>query len=385
MISERVTPFGTTIFTEINGLAQQHQAINLGQGAPDFPSPPHVIDAAHRALDTPHHQYAPGWGYPELRQVIAAHAQRFYQMPVDPAANVLICNGATEGIFATMLGLLNPDDEVILFEPYYDSYLPSIKMAGGIPKFLPLHAPDWTFDPDELKALFSEKTRAIVINTPHNPTGKLFTKAELELIADLCQEYDVLAITDEVYEHIVFDEHQHHRMATLDGMRDRTITISSLGKTFTVTGWKIGWVLGNHDLLIGIFRARQFMSFAVASPLQWAAIDILQSPDRYFDELKTTYQTKRDFLYTALQDTILKPLLPQGGYFVMADTSALKLPTDREVAEYLIQEIGVAAIPPSAFYSDPHRHLAYPLIRFSICKTDHTLQQAVERLKGLTA
>ncbi len=383
MIAQRVQSFGTTIFTEINILAQQYQAVNLGQGAPDFASPPQVLAALEKAIQTPHHQYAPGWGYPQLQEAVAAHAERFYGMKVDPAKEVLITVGATEAIFATMMGLINPGDEVILFEPFYDSYVPSILMAGGVPRYIPLQAPDWNFDPEELKSLFSARTRAIVINTPHNPTGKIYSRQELEFIAELCQQFDVLAITDEVYEHILFDGCQHLRLATLSGMENRTVTISSLGKTFTVTGWKIGWVIGANPLVTGIFRARQFISFAVASVLQWAAIEILNSPDDYFIELQTNYQKKRDYLYHALQQTPLKPLLPQGGYFVMADTSALNPENDRAFAEYLIREHGVACIPPSAFYSEPHRPLAYHLARLSICKKDETLQQAVERLKGL--
>lgn len=383
MIAQRVQPYGTTIFTEMNTLAAQHNAINLGQGAPDFASPPHVLAAAERALHTPRHQYAPGWGYPELHEAIAAHADRFYQMKINPQNEVLVTIGATEGIFSTMMGLINPGDEVILFEPFYDSYIPSITMAGGIPRYIPLHAPDWTFDADELKNLFSDKTRAIMLNTPHNPTGKIYSRAELELVAELCQKHDVIAIMDEVYEHIVFDDCEHVRMATLPGMENRTVTLSSLGKTFTVTGWKIGWAMGNFSLLSGIFKARQFISFSVASVLQWAAVEILQSPDSYFAELKTTYQRKRDYLYHALQATPLKPLSSQGGYFVMADTSALNPANDRLFAEELIKKVGVACIPPSAFYSEAHQSMAHHLARFSICKKDDTLQAAVKRLKGL--
>jgi N-succinyldiaminopimelate aminotransferase len=383
-MAERVAGFETTIFTAINMLAQEHQAVNLGQGAPDIPTPPHVLEAAWRAIDTPHHQYAPGWGYPQLHCAVADHAERFYNMRVDPKGEVLITNGATEGIFATIMGLVNPGDEVILIEPFYDSYLPSVLMAGGVPRFIPLRAPDWHFDHDELVSLFSSKTRAIFINTPHNPTGKVFTQEELEFIAELCQHYDVIAITDEVYEHILFDNARHIRMATLPGMANRTVTLSSLGKTFTVTGWKIGWAIGSNDLVTGIFRARQFISFAIASPLQWAAVEILQSPTSYFEELQTTYQAKRDYLYNALLQTPLKPLSPQGGYFIMTDTSAIPMPDDRAFAEYLIREIGVACIPPSAFYSSEHSHLAHHLARFSICKSDETLQVAVERLQKLS-
>lgn len=384
-IAARVANFGTTIFTEMNELAAHHQAVNLGQGAPDFPSPEFVIQAAQRAIATPHHQYAPGWGYLEMRQAVAHHAERFYGQLIDPTQQVAITNGATEGIFATMMGILNAGDEIIFFEPFYDSYVASVQMVGAIPRFLPLHAPNWEFDRDELASLFNAKTRAIMINTPHNPTGKMYSREELEFIAELCLAHDVIAITDEVYEHIVYSGAQHIRMATLPGMADRTITLSSIGKTFTVTGWKIGWAIGAADLVRGIFQARQFISFAVASALQWAAADILtNAPMSYFEELHDTYQTKRDFLYAALQQTRLKPILPQGSYFIMVDTSALQLPTDRAAADYLAREVGVVGIPPSPFYCAEHQHLAHPLLRLSVCKTDETLQKAAERLKQLS-
>lgn len=382
-MATRVAHFQTTIFAQINALAEQYDAINLGQGAPDFETPRHVIEAAQRALATPHHQYAPGMGYPELRKQVADHAKRFYMMDVNPDSEVVVTNGATEALFASILGLINPGDEVILIEPFYDSYLPAIEFAGGVPRYIPLHDPDWHLDFDELTALFNEKTRAIMLNTPHNPTGKVFSYDELSRIAALCQQFDVLVITDEVYEHILFDDARHIRMATLPGMAERTVTISSLGKTFTATGWKIGWAMATSELITGIFRVRQFISFAVAAPLQWAAIDILNAPDTYFTELKATYQRKRDFLVEALQATPLQPLIPQGGYFVMADVSALGQANDRAATEYLVREIGVATIPPSAFYSAAHTHLAHHLSRFSICKRDDTLHAAAEKLQAL--
>jgi len=382
-MAERVAGFGTTIFTEINNLAAEHNAVNLGQGAPDFAPPPHVVEITRKAVESSHYQYSPGWGYPEIHVAVAEHAARFYEQDIDPTREVLITNGATEGIFSAMMGLVNPADEVILFEPFYDSYLPSIKWAGGIPRYIPLHAPDWQFDRDELANLFSDKTRAIFVNTPHNPTGKVYTEDELTFIAELCQKYDVIAVTDEVYEHILFDNSRHIRLATLPGMENRTVTLSSLGKSFTVTGWKIGWAIGDATLMTGMFRARQFISFAVASLLQWAAVEILRSPDQYFADLHTMYQAKRDFLFDALAETPLKPLASQGTYFIMTDTSALGLPDDRAFAEYLVKEVGVACIPPSAFYSDANRHLAKNLARFSVCKTDETLQQAANRLREI--
>jgi N-succinyldiaminopimelate aminotransferase len=383
-MAARVADFGTTIFTEMNELAARYQAVNLGQGAPDFASPALVVQAAQRAVTTSRYQYAPGWGYPEMRQAVAQHAERFYGQAVDPTSEVVITNGATEAIFATMMGLLNPGDEIIFFEPFYDSYVASVKMAGAIPRFIPLHAPTWEFDWDELKGMFNPRTRAIMVNTPHNPTGKVYTRPELEYIAELCQAYDVIAITDEVYEHILYTGAQHLRLATLPGMAKRTLTLSSIGKTFTATGWKIGWAIGAPDLVRGVFQARQFISFAVASLLQSAAADVLSNaPMSYYEELQQLYQAKRDFLYTALQQTKLKPIMPQGSYFIMADCSALGLPDDRTAADYLAREVGVVSIPPSPFYCAEHRHLAHSLLRFSVCKTDETLQAAAERLTQL--
>ena len=297
---------------------------------------------------------------------------------------VVITSGATEGIFATLMGLINPGDEVILFEPFYDSYLPGVLWAGGVPRYIPLHAPDWHFDRDELTQLFNEKTRAIMINTPHNPTGKLFTREELEFIAELCQRHDVIAVTDEVYEHIIFDDAQHIPMATIPGMKDRTVTLGSIGKTFSLTGWKIGWAIAPETLVTGVFRARQFITFAVASVLQWACVEILNSPTTYFEELRAMYENKRDLLYAGLNQTPLKPLKPKGSYFIMTDTSALGLPDDRTTAEYLIREVGVAPIPPSAFYSEEHKYLAKNLLRFSFCKNDETMQAAVKKLENMS-
>ena len=262
---------------------------------------------------------------------------------------------------------------------------PACRWRAGVPRYIPLLAPDWHFDRDELAALFSDKTRAIMINTPHNPTGKVFTQEELQFIAELCQKHDAIAITDEVYEHILFGNARHVRMATLPGMQNRTVTLSSLGKSFTVTGWKIGWAIGNETLMTGMFRARQFISFSVASVLQWAAAEIMNSSDQYFADLRSMYQAKRDYLFDALGETPLKPLASEGTYFIMTDTSALGLPDDRAFAEYLVKEVGVACIPPSAFYSPEHRHLAKNLARFSVCKTDETLQAAAERLRTITA
>ena len=286
-MSDRVAGFGTTIFTEINQLAQQHHALNLGQGKPDFDSPPPVIAAAVQALQAgKYNQYAPGDGVPELRQAVANHASRFYNLDIDPQAGVVVTAGATEAVFSSVLGLVDKGDEVIVIEPYFDSYVPNITMAGATPVYVPLHPPDWTFDPDELRQAFNSKTRAIIINTPHNPTGRVFTLEELTLIADLCIEHDVTVISDEVYEHLIYDGAHHIPIATLPGMFERTATVSSLGKTFSATGWKIGWVSGAPEIVTGVARAHQFVTFAVNHPAQVAAAAALALPGTYFEEFR---------------------------------------------------------------------------------------------------
>jgi len=383
-MASRVASLGTTIFAEMTALATAKGALNLGQGAPDFNPPPEVMTWAQEALQTPCHQYAHGWGYPEVRSAIVEHARHFYGQTLDPQREVLVTNGATEGIFAAMQGLVEAGDEVILLEPFYDSYLAGVLMAGGVPRFVPLHAPTWTFDPQELRAAFSPRTKLILLNTPHNPTGKVFSRAELQFIADLCQEFDVLALSDEVYEHIVFEGAQHVRLATLDGMAERTLTLSSLGKTFSVTGWKIGWALGSADLVSAVNRAKQYISYASASVLQWAAVAILNWTPHYVPALQAMYSAKRDLLLSALQASPLIPSPPQGTYFIMADTSALKCADDRAFAAWLVEAVGVACIPPSAFYNAAHRSLAQNWARFGFCKTDETLHAAAHRLERLT-
>ncbi len=385
-MAQRVAGFGTTIFSEINVLAREHGAVNLGQGAPDFDGPPEVIAAAVTALQGRLNQYPPGIGMPQVREAVALHAERFYGQKVDPATEVVITSGATEAMFAAILGLTDPGDEVIVFEPVYDSYVPNMLMAGVTPRYVPLRPPDWTFDPDELARAFNSRTRAIIVNTPHNPTGKVYSRADLSAIAELCRKHGVVAITDEVYEHILYDGARHIRLATLPGMGERTLTISSLGKTFTVTGWKIGWALGPQELVTGLNRAHQFITFAVSSPLQAAAAAALSLPNTYYEELQTTYQAKRDTMLRALRGAGLEAQPPQGGYFILADWRRMAPPhiqDDVQFARWLISEVGVACIPPSAFYQESDRQLARTLARFAVCKKDETLQAAAERLQKI--
>lgn len=382
-ISNRVAQFGTTIFTEINNLAQKHNAVNLGQGKPDFDGPTPIIEAAVRALQSgKNNQYAPGPGTPNLRNAISQHAAR-YDLDVDPNSGVIVTPGATECLFASVMGLVDAGDEVIIIEPYFDSYVPDVVMAGAKPVFVPLRPPTWAFDPDELKAAFNDKTRILMLNTPHNPTGRVFTLEELQLIAELCIQYDVTVISDEVYEHLVFDDAKHIPIATLPGMFERTVTIGSAGKTFGMTGWKVGWAYGPPQLIKGMGMAHQFIAFAANHPAQEAVAYAFTLPESYFEEYRQAYVTKRDLMMDALSAGGLKAQKPQGTYFVMADFSEVFDGDDIAFAKYLTEEIGVACIPPTFFYSDAHKHMVRTQARFAFCKSDDTLRQAGEKLAAL--
>lgn len=377
----RVAPYGITIFTEINDLAQQHNALNLGQGRPDFDGPSDVVAAFVGALNSgKHNQYAPSIGTLNARQAVANHAGRFYNLDIDPKHGVIITPGATEALFAAILGLVDKGDEVIVIEPYFDCYVPQIVMAGATPVYVPLHAPGWTLDPVELRAAFTSKTKAIIINSPQNPTGRVFTREELQVIADLCIEHDVIAISDEVYEHLTFDSAQHLPIAALPGMLERTVTISSMGKTFSVTGWRTAWAYGAPALIEGVARAHQYVTFASNHPAQEAAAYALNLPGTYYEELQAMYAIKRDILMGALTRAGFKAAKPEGTYFIVADFSDIFDGDDLEFARYMTTEVGVACIPPTFFYCNEHAHMASRLARFAFCKTDDMLRQAADRL-----
>src|SRR6185295_13901891 len=318
-MAQRVSGFGTTVFVEINALAREYNAVNLGQGAPDFDGPAEVLTAAVSAVNSALNQYAPGIGMPAVREAIATHAARFYGQTIDSETEVLVTSGATEAVFAAILGIADAGDEIIVFEPVYDSYVPNMVMAGVTPRYVPLRGDQWTFDPDELARAFTPRTRAIIINTPHNPTGKVYSRKELSLIAALCQKHNVVAITDEVYEHILYDDAAHTRLATLPGMAERTLTISSLGKTFSVTGWKIGWASGPASLVAGVRAAKQFMTFAGGTPFQHAGAAALRMDDGWYAAFSLELQTKRDHLIAGLSAAGLEVSTPQGTYFANAD------------------------------------------------------------------
>ena len=382
--ARRISTFGTTVFSEINMLAQQYHALNLGQGKPDFDTPSDIVTQLVQAAQAGlYNQYAPGPGTASLRQAIAGHAARFYDLEIDPAKGVVVTSGATEGIFSAILGLVDPGDEVIVIEPFYDSYVPNILMANAIAVCVPLHPPTWTFDADELRSAFSKKTRALILNTPQNPSGRVFTRQELTMIAELCIEYDVTVIADEVYEHLIFAPAQHIPIATLPGMFERTVTVSSAGKLFSMTGWKIGWVYGSPDLVQGVLGAHQFVTFAVHHPSQEAITYALNLPDTYYETFQAMYEKKRQLILAALDGAGLKSYVPEGTYFVMADYSDVFNGTPLEFTRYLTKDIGVASIPPESFYSQEHVHIGHGYVRFAFCKSDEMLQQAGERLAKL--
>ena len=381
--AQRLSGFGTSVFSEMSRLAVEHQAINLGQGFPDFPGPDFVKDAAEQAIRADMNQYAPSHGTPRLRRAIAADWSARFGRDVDPESEVTVTTGATEALMVGMLAFLDPGDEVIFFEPFYDAYVPDVRWAGGEPKVVRLNPPDWSFDPDELRAAFSGRTRILLLNTPHNPTGKVFTRPELELIAELCLRHDVLVLTDEVYERIVFDDHVHLPIATLPGMWERTLTISSTGKTFSMTGWKIGFAIGPAELNAALRATHQFATFATATPFQEAMAVAMETADSlgYYRQLHDEYSLRRDRLRAALADAGLPPLDCQGSYFLLSDVTSHGFTNDVDFCRYLVTDIGVAAIPPSAFYLDPAT--APPLARFCFAKRDETIDAAAARLATL--
>ena len=380
----RMRGFGTTIFAEMSALALSTGAINLGQGFPDTDGPREMLDAAIDAINTGRNQYPPGAGVPELLAAIAEHQRRFYGLSVDPTREVLVTAGATEAIAAVILGLCEPNDEVVTFEPYYDSYAATIALAGAVRRTSVLRFPDFAVDEESLRAAFSSRTRLVLLNTPHNPTGKVFSAAELARVAELCQQWDCLAITDEVYEHLVYAGARHARLAQLPGMATRTLTLSSMSKTFSFTGWRIGWVTGPPDLSRAVRLAHQFVLDCSATPLQAAAAAALALDDSYYSELAASYQLRRDFLAAALQEAGFEAALPAAGFFILAGFGRHDYADDFAACQHLAAEVGVAAIPPSAFFTPEHKHLGQRHVRFAFCKSMALLEQAAERLRRNT-
>ena len=385
-IADRFASFGTTIFAEMTALAAHHEAVNLSQGFPDFDGPDLGKLAAARAMKAGHNQYAPLPGTPVLREAIAGWASRVSGIGCDPDREITVTSGCTEAIAATMLGLLNPSDEVVVFEPYYDSYRACLAMAGATPRFVTMRRTEHGFgyDPADLRAAFGPKTRAVLVNTPHNPTGTVFSSAQLDEIATLCIEHDAIAICDEVYERLVYDDHQHTSIATRPGMRERSVVLSSSGKSFSLTGWKIGWAIAPEHLSRGIRMAHQFLTFAVATPLQHGIAALLNEGESEIVKLRDHYAHTRALLGVALQELGFELSLPQGSYFILADhtavTQRLGLETDVDLCRWLPEHAGVAAIPPSAFYSNPED--GAHLVRFAFCKRTETIDEAIRRLRS---
>ena len=384
-LSNKVLRFTKSIIRDMSRQAMQHGAINLSQGFPDFPASDEVKRAAIAAIEGDHNQYTMTWGTKRLRDAIAAKTAWSMGLEFDPEREIVVTVGSTEAMIATLLAVVNPGDEVIVFEPFFENYNPDTILTGATIRHATLHAPDWHFDREQLRALFNDKTKAIIITTPHNPTGKVFTRDELRFLADLCIEHDALAITDEIYEHIWYPDAtrdiQHVSMATLDGMRERTVTINSLSKTFEVTGWRLGYATAHPDLMDGIRLVHDFLSVCAAAPLQEAGVTALGLPRSYYDNLKQAYLKRRDFLVGALEESGFRCFTPDGAYYIMADISGFGFENDFAFAEYLIRDIGVAVVPGSSFYSRPE--LGAQQVRFCYCKRDDTLQAAAERLLHL--
>ncbi|MGW3102999.1 pyridoxal phosphate-dependent aminotransferase [Streptomyces sp. NPDC001100] len=382
LLNRRLAEFGTTIFAEMSALALKTGSINLGQGFPDTDGPEEIREAAVRALrDGRGNQYPPGPGVPELRTAIAAHQERRYGLSYDPDAEVLVTAGATEAIAAALLALVEPGDEVIAFEPYYDSYAACIAMAGGtrVPVTLRPHEGSFRLDLDELRAAVTDRTRLLLINTPHNPTGTVLTREELTAIAELAVERDLLVITDEVYEHLVFDTAEHIPLVTFPGMRGRTVSIGSAGKTFSFTGWKVGWVTGTAELVTAVRSAKQFLTYVASGPFQYAIAEALALPDSYFTAFREDMLAKRDLLAAGLTDAGFKVFQPAGTYFITTDIRPLGESDGFAFCRALPERAGVVAIPNAVFYD--HREAGGPFVRFAFCKQTGVLADAAERLR----
>ncbi len=385
VVSRKAQTFTESIIRDMTRQALQFGAINLSQGFPDFAAPEVLKQAACDAINADINQYAITWGSKRFRDAIVAKTKWHLGFDVDPDREVVVTCGSTEAMIATMLATLNPGDGVILFEPYYENYGPDSILSDAVPRFVTLYPPDWTFDPDELRAAFTPKTRAVVITTPHNPTGKVFTHEELRVIADLCIEHNVLVFTDEIYEHILYPDAtrdvKHVAMATLDGMRERTVTINGMSKTYSVTGWRVGYAIAPPEITDAIRKVHDFLTVGAAAPLQEAGVTALNLPPSYYEKLQRDYQQRRDFLLGVLEESGFRCFKPDGAYYIMTDIREFGFANDLEFTRHLVRDIGVAVVPGSSFYHHPE--LGAQQVRFCYCKRDETLQAAAERLVKL--
>ena len=379
--SEKVDRFTESVIREMTRIALQHQAVNLAQGFPDFPCPPELKQAATAAIAEDVNQYAITWGDRPFRQAIAEKVRGYLGLEIDPERQITVTCGSTEAMAATLLATVNPGDEVIVFEPFYENYGPDAVLASATPRYVSLRPPDWAFDPAELRQAFNNQTKAIIINTPHNPTGKVFSREELSLIADLCQEWDVLALTDEIYEHILYDGVEHVALATLPGMADRTVTINGLSKTYSVTGWRVGYALASPELTGAIRKVHDFLTVGAPAPLQRAGVVAMQLPSSYYENLAASYQQKRDRFLQTLDQAGFTYFVPKGAYYVLADVSQFGFASDVEFAHYLIKKIGVATVPGSSFLQPSGQRRS--LLRFCFSKRSETLQAAHDLLLKL--
>jgi len=385
-LSDKVSQFTESVIREMTRQAVLYGAVNLAQGFPDFAAPAEIKQAARAAIDSDVNQYAITWGAKNLRNAIARQMGVWQGIAVDPEKEVTVCCGSTEAMISTLLAVCNAGDEVVIFEPFYENYGPDSVLSGARPRFVKLRPPandrgEWTFDEQELRAAFDQHTKAIILNTPNNPTGKVFTRAELELIRDLCVEFDVLAITDEIYEHILFDGTEHISMASLDGMRERTVTINGMSKTYSVTGWRVGWAVAPEKITNAIRKVHDFLTVGAPAPLQEAGAAALSLPAVYYAKLAEGYRARRDHLIPALEGAGFKCFRPRGAYYVMTDISTFGFDDDVSFTKYLVKDVGVAAVPGSSFYRDPRDGARQ--VRFAFCKKLETLDAAAEKLEKL--
>lgn len=381
LTSEKASRFTESVIREMSRLAAKHQAVNLAQGFPDFPCPPELKEAACKAIHEDVNQYAITWGDKLFREAIAEKSGRYLGMSINPETNVTVTCGATEAMAATMLATVDPGDEVIVFEPYYENYGPDAILAGASPRFVNLYPPEWTFDEEELRRAFNPRTKAIIINTPHNPTGKVFSKQELEFIASLCQKWGVLAFTDEIYEHILYDGHTHVAMGSLPGMEELTVTINGLSKTYSITGWRVGYIIAPAAITDAIRKVHDFLTVGAAAPLQRAGVAAMNLPDEYYRVLAETYEEKRDAMLSVLDSSGVRYFRPQGAYYVFCDISDFGYKTDIEFTHFLLKDIGVAVVPGSSFFSSAE--LGHRYVRFCFSKKPETLEAAKARLMKL--
>jgi aspartate/methionine/tyrosine aminotransferase len=380
-LSIKASQFTESVIREMTRLAIAHDAVNLSQGFPDFPAPAEIKEAARQAIAADINQYAITWGAKSLRNAIAQKVEHQQGMSIDPECEITVCCGATEAMISTMMALINPGDEVIAFEPFYENYGPDAILSGATPRFVKLRPPDWRFDPDELKAAFGPATKAIILNTPNNPTGKVFERAEIEQIRDLCDRWNAYVITDEIYEHMVYDGAVHIPPATVDGLRERTITINALSKTYSVTGWRVGWAIAPPEVTSAIRKVHDFLTVGAAAPLQEAGAVALQFPESYYEKLAADYLVRRDKMLGILENAGFRCFRPRGAYYIMTDISAFGFSDDVTFARHLVKEIGIAAVPGSSFYRNPAD--GNKQLRFTFCKSEKTLKAAAERFSKL--